>query len=77
MTLLRVHAHSYAQGLGFCSIPTICQSAEYILEFAESYYIANIVYLTMPQAGFEPTEVRVATYLNLIVRSTSKPPRLG
>ena len=30
--LLRVHAHSYAQGLGFYSISTICQSAEYILE---------------------------------------------
>ena len=29
------------------------------------------------QAGFEPTEARVTTYLNLVVRSTSKPPRLG
>ena len=29
---LRVHAHFYAQGLGFYSISTICQSAEYILE---------------------------------------------
>ena len=28
--ILRVHAHSYAQGLGFYSISTICQSAEYI-----------------------------------------------
>ena len=29
------------------------------------------------QAGFEPTEAWVTTYLNLVVRSTSKPPRLG
>ena len=32
---------------------------------------------TIPIAGFKPTEARVATYLNLVVRSTSKPPQLG
>ena len=49
----------------------------FIIIFFSVYYIANKVYVTMPQAGFEPTEARVATYLHLVVRSTSKPPRLG
>ena len=49
----------------------------FIIIFFSVYYIANNVYVTMPQAGFEPTEARVATYLNMVVRSTSKPPRLG
>ena len=29
---------------------------------AESYYIANNIYITMPQAGFEPTEVGVTGF---------------
>ena len=29
---------------------------------AESYYIANNVYVTMPQAGFEPTEVELTGF---------------
>ena len=29
---------------------------------AESYYIANNIYVTMPQAGFEPTEVGVTSF---------------
>ena len=28
----------------------------------EIYYIANNVYVTMPQAGFEPTEVGVTSF---------------
>ena len=36
----------------------------------------NNFHVTMPQVWFEPTEARVVTYLNLVVRSTSKPPRL-
>ena len=29
---------------------------------AESYYIANNVYVTMPQVGFEPTEIGVTGF---------------
>ena len=29
---------------------------------AESYYIANNVFVTMPQAGFEPTKVGVTDF---------------
>ena len=34
---------------------------EKCLVFEPRYYIANSVYVTMPQAGFESTEARVAT----------------
>ena len=43
--------------------------------FIESYYIANNVYVTMPQAGFEPPKLRDCL-LEFGARSTSKPPRL-
>ena len=69
-SVLRVHAHSYAQGLGFYSISTICQSAEYILELYIRIQIRTIQLLIFtekfsPLQGFElgtsPVPSRYAT----------------
>ena len=43
---------------------------------AESYYIANNVYVTMPQAGFDPLGEKWQLCLNIVIALPPKPRRL-
>ena len=47
------------------------------MTFIESYYIANNVYVTMPQVGFDPPGEKWQLCLNIVVALPPNPPRLG
>ena len=47
-----------------------------LVTFIESHYIANKVYVTMPQAGFDRWGEKWQLCLNIVVALPPKPPRL-